>query len=66
MTEIGLFDTARGLRRLKPDPVPDDLITQVLDAAIRAPAGGNAQNWIFVVVRNQARSMPPAAPRSHA
>ena len=45
MTEIGLFDamyTARALRRLKPDPVPEELITRVLDAAIRAPSGGNA------------------------
>jgi nitroreductase len=58
MTEIGLFEalnTARALRRLKPDPVPDDLITQVLDAAIRAPSGGNAQNWIFIVVRDKAQ-----------
>jgi nitroreductase len=55
MTEVGLFDTmytARALRRLKPDPVPEDLITRVLDAAIRAPSGGNAQNWIFIVVRD--------------
>ena len=50
MAEIGLFEamyTARALRRLRPDPVPDALITQILDAAIRAPSGGNAQNWIF-------------------
>jgi nitroreductase len=37
---------------LKLDPVPDELITKVLDAAIRAPSGGNAQNWIFLVVRD--------------
>ena len=58
MTEIGLFDamyTARALRRLKPDPVPEDVITRVLDAAIRAPSGGNAQNWIFIVVRHAAQ-----------
>jgi nitroreductase len=55
MAELGLFDaiyTARALRRLKPDPVPEELITKVLDAAIRAPSGGNAQNWIFLVVRD--------------
>ncbi len=55
MREIGLFeaiDTARSLRRLKPDPVPEALITRVLDAAIRAPSGGNAQNWAFLVVRD--------------
>jgi nitroreductase len=58
MTEIGLFDaiyTARALRRLKPDPVPENLITQVIDAAIRAPSGGNAQNWFFIVVRDEAQ-----------
>ncbi len=53
--DIGLFEaiySARSLRRLKPDPVPEALITQVLDAAIRAPSAGNAQNWAFVVVRD--------------
>jgi nitroreductase len=56
MTDLGLFDamySARALRRLKPDPVPDDLITRILDAAIRAPSGGNAQNWFFIVVREE-------------
>jgi nitroreductase len=55
MAEIGLFEaiySARSLRRLKPDPVPEALITKILDAAIRAPSGGNAQNWAFVVVRD--------------
>jgi nitroreductase len=44
--------SARAIRRLKPDPVPEHLITAVLDAAIRAPSGGNAQSWAFVVVRD--------------
>ena len=44
--------TARAMRRLKPDPVPDALLTRVLDAAIRAPSGGNAQTWSFLVVRD--------------
>jgi nitroreductase len=55
MPEIGLFEaiySARAIRRLKPDPVPEELIDRVLDAAIRAPSGGNAQNWAFVVVRD--------------
>lgn len=55
MPEIGLFEaiySARSIRRLKPDPVPEELITQILDAAIRAPSGGNAQGWAFVVVRD--------------
>src|SRR5215470_7468123 len=55
MNEIGLFEamySARALRRLKPDPVPDEIITQILDAAIRAPSAGNSQHWVFVVVRD--------------
>ena len=55
MTEISLFEamySARALRRLKPDPVPEALLTKILDAAIRAPSAGNAQSWSFVVVRD--------------
>lgn len=57
MDEIGVFEamhTARSLRRFRPDPVPDALITRVLDAAIRAPSGGNSQHWVFGVVRDPA------------
>ena len=42
--------TLRAMRRLKPDPVPEELLWKVLDAAIRAPSGGNRQPWSFVVV----------------
>ena len=55
MSEIGLFEamySARALRRLKPDPVPDEIITKILDAAIRAPSAGNSQHWVFIVVRD--------------
>ena len=54
-SDIGLFEamyTARSLRHFKPDPVPEALITQVLDAAIRASSGGNTQHWSFIVVRD--------------
>ena len=58
MAEIGLFEaihSARSLRRFKPDPVPDDVITKVLDAAIRAPSGSNQQSWEFVIVKDAAQ-----------
>lgn len=54
--EVGLFEalyTTRALRRFKPDPVPDELLFQVVDAAIRAPAGSNMQVWHFLVVRDE-------------
>ena len=35
--------TARALRRLKPDPVPDDVIAKIIDAGVRAPTGSNLQ-----------------------
>ena len=52
-----LFDilqTTRAMRRLKPDPVPDALIQQILGAATAAPSGGNRQQWRFLVIKNPA------------
>ena len=46
--------TTRAMRRVKPDPIPDDVLRAILDAAIRAPSGGNQQPWSFLVVRDQA------------
>ncbi|MGE5597330.1 MAG: nitroreductase family protein [Hyphomicrobiales bacterium] len=40
----------RAMRRLKPDPVPRELIREVIQYATHAPTGGNSQNWRFVVV----------------
>ena len=63
-TEIGLFEamyTARSLRHFKPDPVPQELITKVLDAAIRASSGGNTQHWTFIVVRDAEKRRQIAA-----
>ncbi len=57
MAEIGLFEaihTARAIRHVKPDPVPDELIEKVIDAGIRAPSAVNYQNWLFVVVKDAA------------
>lgn len=53
----GLFATmytSRALRRFKPDPVPDEVLFQLLDAAIRAPSGQNVQDWRFLIVRDPA------------
>lgn len=47
--------TLRAMRRLKTEPVPDELVWKVLDAAIRAPSGGNLQPWRFVVVTDAAK-----------
>jgi nitroreductase len=52
----GLFETMhsmRAMRRLKPDSVPEALLREVLDAAVRAPSGQNTQRWAFVVLRDE-------------
>ena len=41
----------RAIRRLKPDPLPDADLKEILEAAIRAPNGGNQQPWHFIVVK---------------
>jgi len=50
-----LFDiirTTRSMRRLKPDPVPNELIRKILEAGVCAPSGGNMQRWRFLVIRD--------------
>jgi nitroreductase len=42
--------TTRAMRRVKPDPVPMEVQARILDAAVRAPSGGNAQTWRFLLV----------------
>lgn len=46
--------TTRALRRFKPDPVPDEVLFQLFDAAIRASSGQNAQDWRWIIIRDQA------------
>jgi nitroreductase len=46
------INTQRAMRRLKPDPVPEELIWKLLDAAVKAPSGGNRQPWNFIVIRD--------------
>ncbi len=46
--------TTRAMRRVSAHPVSRDVQAQILDAAIRAPSGGNAQNWRFILVDDPA------------
>ena len=50
--------TTRAMRRVKPDPIPEQAVKAMLDAAIRAPSGGNNQNWRFVTVTDPALKAP--------
>jgi nitroreductase len=42
------------MRKLKADPIPDEVLYQVLEAGTRAPSGTNTQHWRFIVVKDPA------------
>ena len=44
--------TQRAIRRLKPDPIPDEVMRDIMESAIRAPNGGNTQQWHFIVLKD--------------
>jgi nitroreductase len=46
------MSTQRAIRRLKPDPVDDALVLRLIELALKAPTGSNAQNWEFIVVKD--------------
>ena len=48
------MSTLRAVRRLRPDPIPDDVLKRILQAAAWAPSGGNVQPWRIVVARDPA------------
>ena len=49
------MSTLRAVRRLRTDPIPDDVLERVLQASCWAPTGGNQQPWRVVVVRSAER-----------
>jgi nitroreductase len=50
-----VMHTMRAMRRLKPDPVPDELIFKILAAGQAAASGGNSQQWKFLVLKDAAK-----------
>lgn len=57
MPPIDLYEamrTLRAVRRLRPDPIPADVLHRVLEAATWAPTGGNRQPWRVIVVKEAA------------
>jgi len=58
--------TTRAMRRVRTDPIADDVQARILDAAIRAPSGGNQQNWRFLLLDDPARKAALAPLYQHA
>jgi nitroreductase len=58
--------TTRAMRRVRKDPIPLDVQARILDAAIRAPSGGNQQNWRFLLLDDPEKKAALAPLYQHA
>jgi 5,6-dimethylbenzimidazole synthase len=50
---LNLVKKRRTIRQFKPDPVPDDYITKIIEVARWAPSAFHTQPWEFVVIKDQ-------------
>jgi len=57
--------TRRSIRRFKPDPVPEPLLREILEAARWSPSWGNTQSWEISVVTGAALDRFRKANRQH-
>lgn len=48
-----VIEQRRSIRKFKPDPIPDEYIREILEAARLAPSGTNIQPWRFVIVKSK-------------
>lgn len=57
MSDMKLYEamsTMRAVRKLRPDPIPDEVLARVFEAATWAPTGGNRQPWRMIAVTDAA------------
>ena len=50
---IELLKSRRSIRAYKPDPIPNEYIQKIIEAARWAPSGGNSQPWEFIVIQKK-------------
>lgn len=55
MPLIEAMQTQRAIRRLHTEPVPDELLVQLLELSLKAPTSSNSQDWSYVVVKDRAQ-----------
>ena len=56
MNDISLFEaihSQRAVRNFSAEPVSDEAVATIMEAAIRAPSGGNRQRWSFLIIRDR-------------
>ena len=54
MDIIEAINSHRSIREYKPDPIPEELVKEILEAGIRASSSGNMQTYSIIVTRDQA------------
>jgi nitroreductase len=54
MDALEAIRTIRVIRKYRPDPLPDDIVDQIVNAGRRAGSSKNTQRWDFLVVRERA------------
>lgn len=47
--------TRRSIRKYKPEPIPEEKLRIILEAARLAPSAGNRQPWCFIIIQNKNR-----------
>ena len=50
---LELVKRRRSIRKFRPDPIPDENVDRIIEAARWAPSGANTQPWEFIVVREK-------------
>ena len=50
---LELVKSRRSIRKFKPEPIPDEYVDRIIEAARWAPSGANTQPWEFIVVKKQ-------------
>ena len=54
LTTKEAIEKRRSIRKFKPDPIPEEVIRELLNSARLAPSGCNAQPWRFKIVKDEA------------
>ena len=57
LTTKEAIEKRRSIRKFKPDPIPDEYLFELIDAARLAPSGCNAQPWRFKIVKDRKSKM---------
>jgi nitroreductase len=45
----------RSIRKFKPDPIPEELLTEIIEAGIRTSSSGNMQSYSIVITKDEAQ-----------